>query len=110
MIDFNNIKAAKTTETRDLNTLAEGAGNIYQAIAIISKYADQLNDELREELHGKLEEFASHSDTLEEIFENKEQIEISRFYEKMPKPMALAIEEWQQGKIYHRDPQAETTA
>jgi DNA-directed RNA polymerase subunit K/omega len=103
-------QAAKSTETRDLNTIASPAGNLYRSLAVIAKRADQINTEVREELHEKLEEFSSTTDSLEEIFENKEQIEISRHYEKMPKPLAIAIEEWNQGKIYYRDPEAEETA
>jgi DNA-directed RNA polymerase subunit K/omega len=103
-------RAAKTTETRDLNSLVGTTGNLYKAIAIISKRSEQINTEVREELHSKLEEFSSTTDSLEEIFENKEQIEISRHYEKMPKPMALAIEEWVDGEIYYRDPEDSTEA
>lgn len=102
-------QAAKSTETRDLNTMAAPAGNLYRSLAIIAKRADQINTEIREELHEKLEEFSSTTDSLEEIFENKEQIEISRHYEKMPKPLAIAIEEWNQDKIYYRDPEVEET-
>jgi DNA-directed RNA polymerase subunit K/omega len=103
-------RAAKTTETRDLNSLVGTTGNLYKAIAIISKRSEQINTEVREELHSKLEEFSSTTDSLEEIFENKEQIEISRHYEKMPKPMAIAIEEWVDGEIYYRDPEDSTEA
>jgi DNA-directed RNA polymerase subunit K/omega len=108
MIDENiRSKAARTTETRDLHEISGTSGNLYKALAIISKRSEQINTEIREELHEKLEEFSSVTDSLEEIFENKEQIEVSRHYEKMPKPMAIAIEEWREGKIYYRDPESE---
>ncbi|MEK9781695.1 MAG: DNA-directed RNA polymerase subunit omega, partial [Flavobacteriales bacterium] len=77
--------------------------NIYEAISIIAKRTTQINLDLRSELHEKLDEFATHNDSLEEIFENKEQIEVSKFYERLPKPHALAIEEWFKDKIYHRN-------
>jgi DNA-directed RNA polymerase subunit K/omega len=77
-------------------------GNLYESIAIVSRRANQINISLREELHNKLEEFASHTDSLEEIHENKEQIEISRAYEKMPNPAILATQEFMEGKVYHR--------
>lgn len=89
-------------ETRDLNELRKKTGNVYESIAIVAKRANQINISLKEELHNKLEEFASHTDSLEEIHENKEQIEISRAYEKMPNPSLLATQEFQNDKIYHR--------
>ncbi len=89
-------------ETRDVNGLKSKTGNIYESIAIISKRANQINITLKEELHNKLEEFASHTDSLEEIHENKEQIEISRAYERMPNPSLLATSEFIDGKVYYR--------
>ena len=76
--------------------------NIYEALSIIAKRSQQINLEIKKELHEKLDEFATHNDSLEEIFENKEQIEVSRFYERLPKPHAMAIEEWLNDKIYSR--------
>jgi DNA-directed RNA polymerase subunit K/omega len=76
--------------------------NIYEALSIIAKRSTQINLDIKKELHEKLEEFATHNDSLEEIFENKEQIEVSRFYERLPKPHAMAIEEWLNKNIYHR--------
>ena len=76
--------------------------NIYEALSIIAKRSNQINLDIKKELHEKLDEFATHNDSLEEIFENKEQIEVSRFYERLPKPHAMAIEEWLNDKIYHR--------
>jgi len=90
------------TITRDLNKLAEPTGNVYESIVIISKRANQISAELKQELNQKLEEFSNYADTLEETFENREQIEISRYYEKLPKPSLLAISEFEECKIYHR--------
>lgn len=89
-------------ETRDVNGLKNKTGNTYESIAIIAKRANQINITLKEELHNKLEEFASHTDSLEEIHENKEQIEISRAYERMPNPSLLAISEFIDDKVYYR--------
>ena len=89
-------------ETRDINEMKGKTGNIYESIAIVSKRANQINITLKEELHNKLEEFASHTDSLEEIHENKEQIEISRAYERMPNPALLATQEFMEDKIYFR--------
>jgi DNA-directed RNA polymerase subunit K/omega len=89
-------------ETRDSNELKGKTGNIYESIAIIAKRANQINITLKEELHNKLEEFASHTDSLEEIHENKEQIEISRAYERMPNPALLATSEFLDDKVYYR--------
>ncbi len=104
-MDYKNATAAKTTEILDPNTLDSKTGNIYEAVALIGKRSEQINDTIREELHAKLAEFASHTENLEEIFENKEQIEISKFYENLPKPNALATEEWISDDIYLRRPE-----
>lgn len=106
-MDFKNSEAPKTTETLDKEKLGNETQNLYKSIAIMAKRANQINNHLREELHAKLQEFATKNDSLEEIFENKEQIEVSRFYEKLPKPTAIAIHEWLESKIYHRDPKEE---
>ncbi len=89
--------------TRDTNELAIKTGNIYKSVATISKRANQISSNLKEELSSKLAEFASTVDNLEEIFENREQIEISRFYERMPKPTTTAIEEFLNDKLMYRD-------
>jgi len=97
--------SANTTnvvETKSLIDIKAQTGNLYESISIIAKRANQINIALREELHNKLEEFASHTDSLEEIHENKEQIEISRAYEKMPNPAILATQEFMEGKVYFR--------
>lgn len=93
---------ANVAETKDLNQIKGKTGNVYESIAIIAKRANQINISLKEELHNKLEEFASHTDSLEEIHENKEQIEISKAYEKMPNPPLLATQEFLEDKIYYR--------
>ncbi|MBL7928073.1 MAG: DNA-directed RNA polymerase subunit omega [Bacteroidia bacterium] len=96
--------AATTTVTRDLLKFEERTGNIYETVVIISKRANHIAAEMKEELHNKLSEFATSQDNLEEIFENREQIEISKFYEKLPKPTLIAIQEYLDGKIYFRNP------
>lgn len=97
-----NTNIANNIETRDVNELKSKTGNIYESIAIIAKRANQINISVKEELHNKLDEFASHTDSLEEIHENKEQIEISKAYEKMPNPAILATAEFMDGKVYYR--------
>jgi DNA-directed RNA polymerase subunit K/omega len=89
-------------ETRNLNDIKEKTGDLYESISIIAKRANQINISLKEELHNKLEEFASHTDSLEEIHENKEQIEISKAYERMPNPALLATQEFLEDKVYFR--------
>lgn len=93
---------ASVVETKNLIDIKAKTGNLYESIAIIARRANQINISLREELHNKLEEFASHTDSLEEIHENKEQIEISKAYEKMPNAAILATQEFMEGKIYYR--------
>jgi DNA-directed RNA polymerase subunit K/omega len=93
--------------TRDLDKVADQTGNIYESIHIVGQRAKQISSTLKEELNNKLSEFASTVDNLEEVFENKEQIEISKFYERMPKPTSLAMEEFAEGKIHHRFPSQE---
>src|SRR4051795_11707656 len=89
-------------ETKNLKDIKDRTGNLYESISIVAKRANQINISLKEELHNKLEEFASHTDSLEEIHENKEQIEISRAYERMPNPAILATQEFLEAKIYYR--------
>lgn len=93
---------SSVVETKSLIDLKNQTGNLYESIAIIAKRANQINITLKEELHNKLEEFASHTDSLEEIHENKEQIEISKAYERMPNPAILATQEFMEDKIYYR--------
>ena len=92
-MNFKNSSAEKTTITRDTVEFEKGFGNIYEAIVAMAKRSNQISAEMKEELTSKLQEFASSTDNLEEIFENREQIEISKFYEKMPKPVAMAMEQ-----------------
>ena len=98
----------QTTISRDIRQLDATTGNIYESIAVISKRANQIAAQLKEELHNKLAEFASDNDNLEEVFENREQIEISAYYERMPKPTLIATEEFLQGKVYFRNPAKES--
>ncbi|MBW7868325.1 MAG: DNA-directed RNA polymerase subunit omega [Brumimicrobium sp.] len=98
-MSFKNSKAERSTITRDVVDLEKDTGNIYESIVVISKRANQINASLKEELTSKLQEFASSTDNLEEIFENREQIEISRFYERLPKPVAMAVDEFEKGEI-----------
>jgi DNA-directed RNA polymerase subunit K/omega len=103
MNDLKNSKAPVTTVTINRDEFDDKTENIYEAISIAAKRAIQINSEIKKELLEKLEEFATYSDSLEEVFENKEQIEVSKFYEKLPKPHALAIMEWLEDKIYYRN-------
>lgn len=107
MVDFKKTNAEVTTVTRDVRQLDKDTANIYEAVAIISKRANQISAELKEELQGKLNEFATHTDNLEEVFENREQIEISKFYERLPKPANIAIQEFVDNKVYFRNPAKE---
>ena len=103
MTKYRESKASLTTKTYNKSDLESKTENIYEALSIIAKRTNQINLDIKNELHDKLDEFATHNDSLEEIFENKEQIEVSRFYERLPKPHAIAIEEWLNEKIYHRN-------
>lgn len=96
-----------STITRDVRELDKTTDNIYESIVIISKRANQISNNLKEELHGKLAEFASSNDNLEEIFENREQIEISKHYERMAKPTLIAVDEFLNNKVYYRNPSKE---
>ncbi|MBG8552261.1 MULTISPECIES: DNA-directed RNA polymerase subunit omega [Hymenobacter] len=104
----NNVPASIVT--RNMSDFTHETGNVYESIAIISKRANQISVKLKEELNGKLAEFATTVDNLEEVFENREQIEISKHYERLPKPTNLAVEEFLEGKIHFRTPAAEEPA
>lgn len=106
-MNFKEIEAPTSTETFNRGIIEEKTGNVYQSIVIMGKRAEQINQEMKTELLQKLDEFASHTDSLEEIFENREQIEVSKFYERLPKPTSIAIKEWMDGDIYYRIPEAE---
>ena len=97
-----SVGTSNTVETKNLHEIKNKTGNLYESISIVGRRANQINISLKEELHGKLDEFASHTDSLEEIHENKEQIEISRAYERMPNPVLLATQEFLEDKVYFR--------
>lgn len=106
----NNIvkpTVASSTVTRDLRDLDRSTGNLYESIVIMSKRANQISNNIKEELHQKLSEFASSNDNLEEVFENREQIEISKHYERLPKPSLVAVQEFLEDKVYFRNPTKE---
>lgn len=102
-MNYKNTNAEKSTVTRDAADFSDKSGNIYQSLIAISKRSNQISAEMKDELTKKLAEFASSTDNLEEIFENREQIEISKFYESLPKPVAIALQEYLEDKIYIRD-------
>ncbi|MCK5823810.1 MAG: DNA-directed RNA polymerase subunit omega [Ichthyobacteriaceae bacterium] len=104
-MDYKKSNAAVSTITRDRNQIDKATENLYESIVIIAKRANQINADIKKELIEKLEEFASDTDSLEEVFENNEQIEVSRFYERLPKAHAIAVEEWLNDKIYFRNTQ-----
>ena len=103
-MDYRKSKAPSNTVTRDVQELWKETGNIYESVAIIAKRANQISVEIKQDLSKKLAEFASYNDSLDEVFENREQIEISRYYEKLPKPTLLATQEFLGGEVYWRDP------
>ena len=106
-MDYKKTNAPTNTVTRDLMELCEDTGNIYETVAIIGKRANQIAVEMKNDLSKKLQEFAYCNDNLEEVFENREQIEISRYYEKLPKPTLIATQEYIEGKVYYRNPAKE---
>ncbi len=106
-MDYKKSNAPTNTVTRDVMALSEETGNIYESVAIIAKRANQISADIKSELSKKLQEFASSTDNLDEVFENREQIEISRFYEKLPKATLIATEEFVNGKVYYRNPAKE---
>ena len=106
-MDYKKTNAPTNTVTRDIMDLCDETGNIYESVAIIGKRANQISLDIKNELSKKLQEFASVSDNLDEVFENREQIEISRYYEKLPKPTLIATQEFFEGNIYFRNPAKE---
>ena len=106
-MDYKKIKSETNTVTRDLRRFDTKTENIYQSVVIISKRANQIGLEMKEELNNKLSEFATSTDNLEEVFENREQIEIARYYEQLPKPSLIAISEYIEDKIYYRVPETD---
>lgn len=103
-MSLKHANAAKSTVTRDVNLLDQETGNIYESVAMLGKRANQIAVEIKEELSAKLEEFAISGENLEEVYENREQIEVSKHYERMPKPSAIAIAEMLEGRIVIRRP------
>lgn len=103
-MDYKKSNAPLSTITWDTQEMSAQTGNIYETVMIIGKRANQIGVEMKEELNKKLQEFASYTDNLEEVFENREQIEISKFYERLPKPSLLGAQEYVEGKIYYRNP------
>ena len=103
-MDYKKTNAPTNTVTRDIMDLCDQTGNIYESVVIIGKRANQISTEIKNELSKKLQEFASVSDNLDEVFENREQIEISRFYEKLPKPTLIATQEFIESKIHFGNP------
>ena len=106
-MDFKKIKTETTVVTRQKDQFYKGTGNIYETVAILTKRANQIAAEMKEELNKKIEEFATNNDSLEEVFENREQIEIAKFYERLPKPTLIAIHEFLNDEIYFRNPNKE---
>ena len=106
-MDYKKQNAPSNTITRNMDALSADTGNVYETVKVISKRANQISVEIKSELEKKLQEFASYNDNLEEIFENREQIEISRFYEKLPKATLIAAQEYVENKVYHRNPAKE---
>jgi len=107
-MDYKKSNAPLSTVTWDAEELSERTGNIYESVMIVAKRANQIGVEMKEELNKKLQEFASYTDNLEEVFENREQIEISKFYERLPKPSLLAAQEFLEEKVYYRNPARDT--
>jgi DNA-directed RNA polymerase subunit K/omega len=103
-MDYKKMNAPTTTISRDMNSLSEDVGNVYETVKIIAKRANQISVELKSEIEKKLQDFTNTSENIEEVFENREQIEISRYYEKLPKPVLLATQEFIEDKIYYRNP------
>ncbi|MGI6340183.1 MAG: DNA-directed RNA polymerase subunit omega [Bacteroidales bacterium] len=108
-MDYRKSAAPLTTVTRNLKMMTKETGNIYETVVIVSRRANQIAVEMKQDLNKKLEEFASYTDNLEEVFENREQIEISKFYERLPKPTLIALQEFEEGKIFYRNPETGTT-
>jgi len=107
-MDYKKIKADTTAVTRRISDFYGQTGNMYETVVVLSKRANQIGLQMKEELNQKIEEFAPASDNLEEIFENREQIEIAKFYERLPKPTLIAVDEFLDNKIYIRNPHKES--
>jgi DNA-directed RNA polymerase subunit K/omega len=106
-MDYKRLNAPTNTITRDMMLLSQETGNVYETVKIIAKRANQISTEMKHDLEKKLQEFVSYSESLDEIFENREQIEISRFYERLPKPTLIATQELIEEKLYYKNPTKE---
>jgi len=104
-MDYKKSSAPTTTVTRNLDMMTKDTGNVYETVIVVSRRANQIAVEMKQELNKKLEEFASYTDNLEEVFENREQIEISKYYERLPKPSLIALQEMEDNKIFFRNPE-----
>lgn len=103
-MDYKKVNAPSSTISRDMNSLSENVGNVYETVKIIAKRSNQISAEIKSELDKKLVEFSSMNENIEEVFENREQIEISRYYEKLPKSTLIATQEFIEDKVYYRNP------
>lgn len=106
-MDYRKTNAPGSTTTKDMMSLSAETGNVYETVRIIGKRANQITIEMKRDLEKKLQEFASYNDNLEEVFENREQIEISRYFERLPKPTLIATQEFVEGEVYYRNPAKE---
>ena len=106
-MDYKKTNAPLNTVTRDMIALSADTGNVYETVCIIAKRANQIALEMKHDLERKLQEFTTSTDNLEEVTENREQIEISRYYERLPKPTLIATQEYIEGKVYYRNPAKE---
>lgn len=106
-MDYKKTNAPVNTVTRNMMDFREGTDNVYETVAILGKRSNQIAVDMKEELKKKLEEFSTNNDNLEEVFENREQIEISRYYERLPKPTLIATQEYLDEKLYYRNPAKE---
>lgn len=109
-MDVKKFRTTTSIVTRNIANFDEQTGNIYETIAMLSKRSNQISTDLKKELHRKIDEFASVSDSMEEIFENREQIEIVKYYEQLPKPVLIAIQEYLNKELYYRNPEKEKIA
>ena len=105
-MDYKKTTAPTSTVTRNLDMMTKDTGNVYETVIVVARRANQISVEMKQELNKKLEEFASYTDNLEEVFENREQIEISRFYERLPKPSLIALRELEENRIFFRSPES----
>jgi DNA-directed RNA polymerase subunit K/omega len=109
-MDYKKVKTETSAVTRKIQDFSKLTGNIYETVAVLSKRANQISLEIKEELNKKLSEFSTGNDNLEEVFENREQIEIAKFYERLPKPTLISVQEYIDDQIYYRNPSKERTS